>query len=180
LNDPTLHGDHNRELRAQLIAEIRRAFAGVKREDGITLHEARAIDDYADDEERAAARVKDTDERWEDVPSKHIAEIDPVLSYLDAKGFRYYIPAYMTYALVTNLEGDDLALFQTVCALGGRVRPGWPTHWLYSLLTEAQCVVICKFLLYVATHGHKDELETESAKSSLAAGWGDYCPEEQA
>ncbi len=34
--------------RLALIEQITAAFDGVKRSDGITLHEARALDDYAD------------------------------------------------------------------------------------------------------------------------------------
>src|ERR1700680_2624371 len=82
-----------------LIAEIMTAFDGVSREDGTTLHEAMAIDDYKSDEEQQAARGFDTEQRWQDVPDEEILACESALSFLDAKGFRYYLPAFMVSRL---------------------------------------------------------------------------------
>jgi len=82
-----------------LIEEITAAFDGVSREEGISLHEAMAIDDYESDEERAKARAEDTETRWQDVPDDDIRFSHTVLSFLDVKGFRYYIPAYLVWYL---------------------------------------------------------------------------------
>ena len=41
---------------AELVAEITAAFDGVAREDGVTLHQAIAIDDYKTDQEQLDAR----------------------------------------------------------------------------------------------------------------------------
>ena len=83
----------------ELIDLITAAFDGVSREDGVTLHEARVIDDYGDDDERSDARRKDTDTRWQDVPKKWIEKFADTLPFMCPKGFRYYIPAFMMYAL---------------------------------------------------------------------------------
>jgi len=85
--------------KSALIQEITTAFDGVVREDGVSLHEAQVLDDYGGPEERAQARAKDIDKTWKDVPEKDISSTDAVLSFLDAKGFRYYIPAYMVWYL---------------------------------------------------------------------------------
>ncbi|RYG57427.1 hypothetical protein EON80_28265, partial [bacterium] len=75
-----------------LIAEIVSAFDGVSRKGGITLHEASAIDSNGGPEERAAARAKDTEKRWQDVSSETFLANQDVFHFLDAKGFRYYLP----------------------------------------------------------------------------------------
>lgn len=85
--------------RRELIDEITSAFGGVSREDGTTLHEAIAIDDHASDDEQRAARRLDVEARWQDVPDADIWACNSALSFVDEKGFRYYIPAFMTYVL---------------------------------------------------------------------------------
>ncbi len=82
-----------------LIAEIERAFDGVEREDGRTLHEASAMDDYASPEELAQARLLDPEARWQDVPDEDIQYGHMSLIYLDDKGFHYYLPAYLVWYL---------------------------------------------------------------------------------
>ncbi len=96
----------NRERsRQELIAEIVSAFDGVEREDGITIHEAIAIDDYKSDEEQLDARRLDTEKRWQDVPAEAIVACDSALSFLDSKSFRYYLPAFMVCGLsCTNTQ----------------------------------------------------------------------------
>ncbi|EKO08380.1 hypothetical protein FH593_15155 [Leptospira interrogans] len=60
---------------------------------GTTLHEAVAKDDYLSAEEILAARKKDTELHWRDVPSEHLADHPEFLIYLDFEGLRYYLPA---------------------------------------------------------------------------------------
>ena len=79
----------------QLIVEITAAFDGVSREEGITLHQALAIDDWKTPREQLAARRLDIDQRWQDVPGDAIVAWESALSFLDAKGFRYYLTAFM-------------------------------------------------------------------------------------
>jgi hypothetical protein len=91
--------------RSALIDEITAAFDGVSREDGTTLHEAEAMDDWKSPEEQRAARRLDREARWQDVPDKDISACCSALSFLNEKGFRYYIPAFMIYSL--KHWGDD-------------------------------------------------------------------------
>lgn len=91
-----------------LIAEIERVFDGVQREDGRTLHEASAMDDYASPEELAEARQHDTETRWQDVPDVNIQRGHMSLIYLDEKGLHYYLPAYLTWYLrFVDYEEED-------------------------------------------------------------------------
>ena len=106
----------DQELRAAIIAQIEEAFDGVERDDGVTLHEARELDDYGSPEELAAARAKDTESRWQDIPESWIDKYADTLPFMDVKGFRYYIPAFMIWALKHYDDGsgsfaDDAALY---------------------------------------------------------------------
>lgn len=87
------------ERRDAVIAEINHAFDGVSRGYGITLHEAIALDDYASQKERMAARRRDREACWQDVTDEDILECPSALSFLDAEGFRYYIPTFMILGL---------------------------------------------------------------------------------
>ena len=95
MSEPTTFADR----RDALIAEINEAFDGVSRGYGITLHEAIALDDYASQEERMAARRRDRETRWQDVTDQDIRECPSALSFLDPEGFRYYIPTFMILGL---------------------------------------------------------------------------------
>ncbi len=90
-----------------LIEAIHNAFVDVRRGDGISLHEAMTIDNYRPLAVQQAARAKDTDTHWQDVPCETIWHCESALSFLDARGFRYYLPAFMCCGL-RALEANDV------------------------------------------------------------------------
>lgn len=130
-----------------VIQEIERAFDGVPRDDGITLHEAVALDNYASDMERAQARLQDTESRWQDVPAQDIEREYTVFSFLDDKGFRYYLPAYMTWALQHFDRTDSVSLDSTIYAL----EPSSYFPQRSTLFNRAQATVIRYFLEFLLT-----------------------------
>lgn len=78
-----------------LIAEIEEAFAGVSLGKGVRWREADAIDNHATPEERAAARRFDVDTNWKLVVPELLNDLPSAVSFLDAAGFRYYLPAFI-------------------------------------------------------------------------------------
>lgn len=85
----------------RLLDQIASAFAGVELGDGVSLHESAVIDNYGTDEERLAARTLDEKHDW------HKVIDDPELTllfslgygglcFLDAEGFRFYLPACLS------------------------------------------------------------------------------------
>ena len=90
----------------ELLELIERAFDRVKRDEGITLHQAVVIDAYGSEEEFLAAGKLDTELRWQDVPDDDISTNTSIFSFLDAKGFRYYLPAAMSWS-IRNYEHDE-------------------------------------------------------------------------
>ena len=84
--------------KAALIEEIIAAFDGVSRKGGVSMSEAAVIDDYGNAGERYMARQEDKDTRWEEITIEQL-ENGWGLIFLDAIGFRYYLPACLLYAL---------------------------------------------------------------------------------
>lgn len=109
-------------LRAQALAALKAAFEGVRLEDGVSLHEADVTDDYGCERERKAARALDPEVDWRDVPTRELERMSWVWSYFDAKGFRFYLPAILTWWLVacTDPEADCTAVTSVLDSLRGK------------------------------------------------------------
>ncbi|HZK79927.1 MAG TPA: DUF6714 family protein [Humisphaera sp.] len=86
-------------IKPQLLRQIEAAFDGVELGGGVSLHQARAMDDYAPAEEIRAARAEDTERRWQDVSDEKLDRLHDTLPHMDSEGFRFYIPRFMTFAL---------------------------------------------------------------------------------
>ena len=160
---------------ADLIAEITEAFDGVAREDGITLHQAIAIDDRKTDQEEWEARRLDTEQRWQDVPLEAIVACNNALSFLDRPGFRYYLPAFMVCALTTwDSEAGDAANtceHHLLQEYPKSLRQSEPASIAAKYgFNEAQCRAIAHYLRFVI--GEDDEFTTEHATTLEAvAKW---------
>lgn len=138
----------------ELIAEITAAFDSVSREDGTTLHEAAAIDDRNSERERQAARKLDVEQRWQDVPDDDIFACCSTIPLMDDKGFRYYIPAFMVYAL-RHWQDDpkyirDSCEFNLLHESQKSLRKSDPSSIVAKYgFTDAQCRAITRFLQFV-------------------------------
>ncbi len=155
------------QKKTALIEEITAAFANVSREDGVTLHEATVIDDYGSLEERAEARKRDAEDKWQDVPDEDIRRTDAVLNFLDEKGFRYYIPAYMVWYL-RNLDNEDpeywsntfeSLIFYLAAGFNGEIADYLLSG--FKLLTPEQAKAIAHFLAFDAEREDAQRMEIE-------------------
>ncbi len=163
------------EIRAALIAEIERAFGDVRRGNGITLHQARVLDDYGNEQEQAEARKSDTDTRWQSIPDSWIENLCDTLAFLDPEGFRYYIPAFMIWALKYHDTSASFAVDAAVyilCLEDGKLR-AWQLE-RYRLLAKPQAIAIAHFLDYCAHQAHMGNMDDAVAKEALDAHWGQF------
>jgi hypothetical protein len=165
-NPPRAKGAANMTAE-DVILEIERAFDGVARDDGITLHEAVALDDYASDDERTQARLRDTESRWQDVPEEDIEEQYTIFSFLDDKGFRYYLPAYMTWMLRNFDHTHSASLDSTVYAL----EPSSYFPQRSTLFNFSQVTAIVHFLEYLMT----DERFNDHSTLNAWTHWAQIC-----
>ncbi len=85
-----------------LITEISAAFAGVRLGGGVGLLEAQGLDDYASAEERKVLRERDEKEDWTTLSAEALNHANSSLSFFDAEGMRFHLPAY----LIADLRGD--------------------------------------------------------------------------
>ena len=89
---------------AAIAALIREAFSGVTLGDGIGLREAQGLDDYADAKTCAAYRAGDEKSDWSRICSEELNHCYSSLSFFDAQGMRFHLPAF----LIASLNGDYL------------------------------------------------------------------------
>ncbi len=157
-----------------IIEAIRSAFAGVPR-GRITLHEAEVMDLYGTDAQRQQARLLDTDESWDEVLDRDVAECTTALSYVDPEGWRYYIPAYMVWSLRYFREPRGMASDATIYTFdphndyaGLRERQ----RSRFQLLDHAQSRAVCRFLRYMAAHD--DHADARMANEALSGYWDQF------
>ncbi len=163
----------DKEIRKRIIAEIERDFADVQRGNGITLHQARALDDYRDEIEQARVRRKDTDTRWQDIPDTWIEKLANTLAFLDPEGFRYYIPVFMIWALRHYETPDSFAGHAAVYIFG--VNPLAEDNMdLFRLFTPQQTTAIAHFLEYFARYADSNIADNETAQEALDAYWHQF------
>jgi hypothetical protein len=161
-----------------IIEEIRHAFRAVSLGDGITLHEALVIDNYGSDAERSAARKLDTDCHWEDVPDQLLEANDSVLSFVDPKGLRYFLPAYMVWSLRNFQTSESFSHNHPICTLA-LSESGSMRQWdlkRFEVFNDEQARAICRFLRFMAQQD-EDIVCTNEASSALSAYWGRFCDE---
>ena len=75
--------------------EIILAFQDVELGDGIGLWEAQAIDDYESKDVQQEARKKDEKADWRKISGNDLFRCDSSLSFMDAKGMRFHVPAFI-------------------------------------------------------------------------------------
>src|SRR5450631_1381037 len=91
----------------RLIAEIRQAFHDVALGDGTGLWEAQSIDDYEDEKCQSKARSRDEKLDWSRISSDDLKRCDSSLSFFDANGMRFHLPAYMIDRIQRRLLSID-------------------------------------------------------------------------
>lgn len=87
----------------RLLSVIETAFEGVELGNGVSLHETIVIDHYGGPEERQSARRTDEKKDWRRlIFDPELSEVNGVggLSFYDAEGLRFHLPAYLSLAVL--------------------------------------------------------------------------------
>lgn len=153
---------------AILIKDIREAFADVERGEGITLSQARTIDDYRPLDEQQKARELDTDKHWYEISNKKIERLCDTLAFLDAEGMRYYIAPFLIYALEYP-ESDCPAGDNLIVNLASDDRLSD-----FAIFNAAQSNVIARYLQFRAEDFEIDPVYAEEATKALQKYWGEF------
>lgn len=130
-----------------LLAEIHQVFSSVTRQGGVSWQECVVIDLYGSLEERVTARAQDRDARWQDLLDDPEWRPDMGVggwSFLDAIGFRYYLPAGMVAAV---RQGWDSGIISHLQLPEGDLREWQHDKWSLLNLPQRRCVK--RFLQYM-------------------------------
>jgi hypothetical protein len=162
-------------LRERLVAEIEHAFADVSLDDGVTLHQMHVIDDYGGEAEQIAARLKDPETRWQQITGEKLSLFSDSMVFLDAKGFRFHLPAFLRHALVTAFPSSGSADTHGVMfALQDGPRNTYHEDGI-KLLDPPQMQCIASFFHYFA-RSSESGWDSE-ARKALKAGWNEWTPD---
>lgn len=149
----------------ELVATIRRAFAGVRLDDGESLNMTEYNDSGGCVQEFKEKAKHDERDDWAAIPDEILEQFTVTFSFTDLKGFRFYIPAYMIWTVRHHQESDSIIADQTIFAID-------PSHYLFETIsfwkwfTAEQIEAMRRFLEYAVQHD--DTLDANVAGENLA------------
>ncbi len=168
-----------------VIAEIEAAFSGVVLGDGVGLREGQGLDDYQPREALVSIREKDEHLDWRRIPPTELRSCESSLSFFDAEGMRFHLPAFLIsdlrgqsslgplYSLLHGFTDDDMDVVVHVAEVWrapGEPNRTWFEHGTarFSAFTEVQVVAVVSYLTFKA---EEDEYERERIEQALANYW---------
>lgn len=162
-------------LREKLILEIEQAFADVSIDDGVTLHQMQVLDDYGGEAEQLTARSKDPETRWQQITGEKLSRFSDSLVFLDAKGFQFYLPAFMRHALITAFPNTESADNDgVILALRDGPKKSYHKDGI-KLLNPPQMQCVAAFLHYISVTPESGW--SREVRKALKAGWNDWTPD---
>ena len=98
--------------RNKILHQITDAFSGVVLGSGIGLWEAQAIDDYETKEVQKESRENDEKENWKILIPDVLQRCHSSLSFFDADGMRFHLPAFIIGSLENEVDDPLFHLTQ--------------------------------------------------------------------
>lgn len=120
-----------------VIEQIEVAFAGVTLGGGVGLNQAVGLDNYLSDPELDALRATDIKDDWHDL---QICPSSSLLTYFDAEGLRFHLPAYLLAWFHGNDSADLIPALTNLSETNLRK---------FSLLSPSQRTAVRAFLLFI-------------------------------
>ena len=154
---------------SEIKALIEAIFKGVTLDGGVSQLQCEVMDNYGEGvthREFILLPQKEVTDDWAAVPEETLL----YTAYLDAKGFRYYIPAFMLSCLAT-----DLWLSDTIFTLYPKQDTSW-SHRMsqYSLLNAQQRSAIAQFLHWLPQIIELDRKDTIRTERALRNYWQQF------
>lgn len=144
---------------------IRDAFEGVTLGDGVGLYQAQGIDDHDTEEVCQSFRLRDEKDDWQRITSEDLNKCYSSLSFFDAAGMRFHLPAY----LLAEIDGDykfDLTM-DFIDMSDHKMKQ-------FSLFTEQQKKAVADYLRFIQDQpGHW--LDVHKIDFALESFW-DFDP----
>jgi hypothetical protein len=154
---------------------IQSAFKGVTLGHGISLRQAEMIDDRTKDcvtsPEFHALLSGEVTNDWSRVPSIELERDN--IAHLDARGFRYYIPALML-SVLERYESVSMRVIGTLSGLYPR-KEHWNYHvGRYALLDETQKSAIAFFLSALSELVELDPEDEKMVQRAFERYWKQF------
>lgn len=124
-----------------VVAKIREAFSGVGLGDGIGLWQAQGIDDYAAESAIAAYKRADEKEDWSRITSDALNKCNSSLSFFDAEGMRFHLPAYLLADLAGTYQHGMVFSLTDI---------GQHRIEQFALLSSSQRAAVREYLKFIA------------------------------
>jgi hypothetical protein len=161
------------EIRGAIESEIRMAFRGVTLGRGISLSQAGSptVSKISFGTEHSASDLEITDD-WSRIPLDKL-ESD-CIAQLDARGFRYYIPALML-SVLNHHDASSMRVIGTLAGLYPKKDNSWEYHMhRYSLLDDVQKAAIARFLAVLPNLVDLDSEGQKVVSRALRNYWAHY------
>ena len=165
--DPNLYTNSELKSREKSAAFIRRSFETVRLGGGMTIHEA-DLEGWDEDGEGELARSKDPEVYWWEIPDWKLEKIH-VLSYaFDVDGWRFHLPAYLTWTLMNWRITDSVTADNVVWALELKNKSRYQLE-RFETLDSLQSKSVFTFLQ------HFQRFSTEyDADKIISSYWGKF------
>ena len=134
-----MHATRKRNAQ-EIAAVIKSAFSNVTLGNGIGLREAQGLDDYEDAETCASYRANDEKSDWSRIAIEDLNACYSSLSFFDAEGMRFHLPAF----LIAELGGGYLQDMSYQLAYLNEYSMSQ-----YALLSPAQRQAVRAYLLFI-------------------------------
>lgn len=141
---------------------VRSAFQGVSLGEGVGLLQGQGLDDYADERTVASYRAKDEKNDWSAIPIADLDRYSSSLSFFDADGMRFHLPAYLVADLEGGLQTADVVFHLVYSGPGSKSR--------FDTLSPQQHEAVRAFLLLLLSDAHR-EFEHPEIQAALREYW---------
>lgn len=141
---------------------IREAFQGVTLGDGIGLLEAQGMDGGGDEGTLKRYREGDEKEGWSGIPVAKLNRCFSSLSFFDAEGMRFHLPAF----LVADLNGtydQEIIFYLTYTGYNAQAR--------FDVLSPDQREAVRQYLLCQVRQRPDDDFDVPIIQQTLETYW---------
>ncbi|MDR3620904.1 MAG: hypothetical protein P4L85_16245 [Paludisphaera borealis] len=171
---PATQSDQEFRDISELVQQIHRAFADVRRGGGYTLHQAHLEGCYDTEAKWLATGEKDPETHWSEVPGWKIETGFSTLSFFDVEGWRFYLPAFLCWSLENWRTSDSTTPDSVIWTLDLTHTIGWnETHAdymeRYESLNREQCGTVLDFLSFFDRYSGLPE-----ARSAIESYWRQF------
>lgn len=170
------------QIRGVVENDIRTAFREITLDDGVSLRQAQSADSFSENGvprgfpgpppvTSAGSADAEVIDDWSRVS---LDELDrDCIWYLDALGFRYYVPALML-SVLDCYDPSSMRVIGTLGALYPK-KDNWESAMQdYSLLNAAQKAAIARFLAELPKLVELDYEDQQVVKRALRNYWGQF------